>query len=76
MCRNARCRRAGCCRGEPERCFATKLRIASSAVRNLANRMIQEQRLGADVDEAIEDDLEVYLAWTAGLMAARESGPA
>jgi hypothetical protein len=75
ICRQARCRHAGRCRGEPVGCLRAGVRHAPQPARDFVRAMMQAQDQGLSFEEAFEDLAELhdgYFGWLAGLAAARQ----
>ena len=73
ICRQARCRHAGRCRGNPETCLRAGVRLAPQPARDFVRSMMQAQELGLSFEEAFEDAAdhrEGYCGWITGLWAA------
>ena len=73
ICRQARCRHAGRCRGEPVACLRAGVRQAPQPARDFVRAMMQAQELGLPFEEAFEDLADChdgYFGWLAGLAAA------
>jgi len=75
ICRQARCRRAGRCRGEPVGCLRAGARRVPQPARDFVRAMMQAQELGLPFEEAFEDADDYhdgYFGWLAGLAASRQ----
>ena len=75
ICRQARCRHAGRCRGDPVACLRAGVRQAPEPAREFVRRMMQAQDQGLSFEEAFEDLADChdgYFGWLAGLAAARQ----
>ena len=73
ICRKARCRKAGRCRGEPLACLRAGLARAPEPAREFVRSMMQARDLGLSFEEAFEDAADChdgYFAWLDGLRAA------
>jgi hypothetical protein len=73
ICRKARCRKAGRCRGEPLACLRAGLALAPEPAREFVRSMMQARDLGLSFEEAFEDAADChdgYFAWLDGLRAA------
>jgi hypothetical protein len=73
ICRKARCRKAGRCRGEAAACLRAGLALAPDSAREFVRRMMQARDLGLSFDEAFEGAAHChdgYFAWLDGLRAA------
>jgi hypothetical protein len=76
LCRHARCRHAGRCRGEPMACLRTGVEHAPDTVRQFVISMMQAQDMGVSFEEAFEETTDyhdAYLAWVAALQAAQRN---
>jgi len=76
LCRNARCRKAEACRGEPMNCMRAAIPLVPESARQFVRSMIEGKALDLDFEEAFEDAEELqdgWAAWIAGLQAAAKA---